>query len=266
MGPRGFASAPAGPTRHGRSSDAGNATDKALNLLEAAAAPGWPHRLGEIADAAGVPKASAHRILQNLVAGDYLAADAGSYAPGPRLRALAATLSHDGEADESIHAQLSLLSQRTGNTVHLAVRGGDRATYTHKVAGPQTVQMTSQIGGQLPLHSTAIGKCVLSGLDDGELTAFVERAGLPARTERTITGLAELRAELDLVRSRGFAVDDEENEPNIRCLGAPIRDVAGAVIGGVSVSTLTFLVPARELLSWSELVRAAAAALAEHLH
>lgn len=242
------------------------ATDKVLNLLEAAAAPGWPHRLGTIAQAAGVPKASAHRILRGLVSGDYLTtAEDGMYAPGPRLRALAAMLGHEGDPDDSIRAQISLLSQRTGNTVHVAVRSGDTATYTHKVAAPRPVQMASQLGGQLALHSTAIGKCILSGLREDELAAVAERTGLPARTPRTITGLEELRTELDHVREQGFAVDDEENEENIRCIGAPILDASGAVIGAVSVSTLTFLVPARELLGWANLVTAAAAALAEHL-
>jgi DNA-binding IclR family transcriptional regulator len=77
--------------RGGRSPLAVNATDKALNLLESAAAPGYPHRLGDIAAAAGVPKAGAHRILRNLVGSSFLASDgAGGYGPGPRLRALAA--------------------------------------------------------------------------------------------------------------------------------------------------------------------------------
>lgn len=242
------------------------ATDKVLNLLEAVAAPGWPHRLGTIATAAGVPKASAHRILRNLVLGDFLSStDDGTYAPGPRLRALAALLSSERDADESIRAEISLLSQRTGNTVHVAVRSGDTATYTHKVAAPRPVQMASQLGGQLALHSTAIGKCILSGLSEDELAAVAERTGLPVRTEHTITDLESLRRELDHVRDQGFALDDEENETNIRCLGAPIRDASGTVIGAVSVSTLTFLVPAGELLGWAELVTGTAAALSEHL-
>src|SRR5271169_3933394 len=78
------------PRRTGRTSEAGNATEKTLNLLEAAGS-GGPKRLGEIAAKAGVPKASAHRILQTMVAGGYLTSDnTGTYAPGPRLHALAA--------------------------------------------------------------------------------------------------------------------------------------------------------------------------------
>jgi IclR family transcriptional regulator, acetate operon repressor len=247
----------------GRTSSAGNATQKTLHLLEAAAAPGGPHRLGEIAAAAGVPKASAHRILGSLVADGFVTSDGdGSYAPGPRLRALAAGVGAGGDDDAAVRAELLALSRRTGNTVHVAVRAGDSATYTHKVPGPHAVQMASRIGTRLPLHSTAIGKCVLAGLADDELTALVGRVGLPARTPRTLTRIEDLRAELDLVRGQGYALDDEENEGTIRCLGAPLRDPSGAVIGGVSVSTVTFLVDRAELLGWAGLVRETATAVA----
>jgi IclR family acetate operon transcriptional repressor len=250
----------------GRTSQAGNATEKALRLLEAAAAPGGPHRLGEIAATAGVPKASAHRILRTLVDAAFLTADGtGGYAHGPRLRALAARVGAAADDDQGIRRELTALRQLTGNTVHLALRSGDRAVYTHKVAGPHAVQMASHVGMEMPLHSTAIGKCVLAGLADDELAALVGRTGLPARTPRTLTDAAALRRELAEVRDRGVALDDEENEATVRCLAAPLRDPSGAVIGGVSVSTVTFQVDRDELLTWSDTLRTAAAALSSRL-
>jgi IclR family transcriptional regulator, acetate operon repressor len=248
--------------RGGRASLAGNATDKALNLLEAAAAPGYPHRLGDIAAAAGVPKASAHRILQNLVGSSFLAADGtGSYSPGPRLRALAARVAQGCEEDQVMRAELEVLSRRIKNTVHMGVRTGDVATCLVKVTGPNPVQASSRVGAQLSLHATAIGKCVLSGLSDDELTALVARTGLPPRTEKTITDLATLRAELARVREQGYAVDEEENETGVRCLATPVRDAKGAVIGGIDVSVITFLESREALLGWADLVRATASAL-----
>ncbi|MER5193695.1 IclR family transcriptional regulator [Streptomyces sp. NPDC002755] len=248
--------------RGGRSSLAGNATDKALNLLEAAVAPGYPHRLGDVAAAAGVPKASAHRILNNLVANSFLAADGtGGYGPGPRLRALATRVTQGCEEDQIMRAELEVLSRRVGNTVHLGVRTGDAATCLIKVAGPKPVQTASRVGMHLPLHATSIGKCILSGLDDDELTALVERVGLPARTRYTITDPEALRTELDQVRARGFALDEEENELGVRCLGAPVRDAKGAVIGGVSISVITYVDSQETLLEWTGLVRTAADAL-----
>ncbi|NNN31793.1 IclR family transcriptional regulator [Streptomyces sp. S3(2020)] len=249
-------------SRGGRSSLAGNATDKALNLLEAASAPGYPHRLGDVAAAAGVPKASAHRILQNLVTTGFLAADgSGGYGPGPRVRALAARITQGCEEDQVMRAELEVLGRRIGHTVHMGVRTGDVITLLVKVSGPNPVQDSSRVGMQLPLHTTAIGKCVLAGLDDGELSALVDRLGLPPRTDNSLTGLAELRTELAQVRAQGFALDDEENELGVRCLAVPVRDSKGTAIGAVNVSTITFLETREALLSRVGLARTTAEAL-----
>jgi DNA-binding IclR family transcriptional regulator len=251
--------------RHpGRSSDAGNAAEKTLRLLEAAAAPGSPHLLGDIANAAGVPKASAHRILRTLVTNGFLSSDgAGRYPLGPRLRTLAAGVAA-AQAGARIDDLLGELSRHTGQTVHLGLRTGDTATYTHKMDSPDAVQMASRVGMRFPLHTRAIGKCVLAGLPDTELAALLA-GGLPARTPASRTTSVALRAELDTVRAAGFAVDDEENETSIRCLAAPVRAATGAVIGGVSVSTLTFLVPLRRLTGWAQDVIATAETVSTRL-
>lgn len=248
--------------RGGRSSLAGNATDKALNLLEAASAPGYPHRLGDVAAAAGVPKASAHRIMQSLVATGFLASDgSGGYGPGPRIRALAARITQGCEEDQVMRAELEVLGRRIGHTVQIGVRTGDAITLLVKVAGPNPVQDSSRVGMQLPLHTTAIGKCVLAGLDDEQLTSLVDRLGLPPRTENSLTDPAELRAELAKVREQGFALDDEENELGVRCLAVPVRDAKNSVIGAVNVSTITFLETRETLLSWVGFARTTADAL-----
>jgi DNA-binding IclR family transcriptional regulator len=246
--------------RRGRSSQAGNATDKVLNLLEAAAAPGHPHRLGEVAQAAGVPKASAHRILQTLVRTSFLAShSAGHYGPGPRLRALAARVNQGCAEDQVMRDELAVLGRRVAHTVHLGVRTGDTATCLIKVAGPGPVQTSSRVGMHMPLHATAVGKCVLAGLPDPELTALMDRVGMERLTEHTLTDLDALRAELALVRERGYALDEEENEKGVRCLGAPVHDAKGVAVGGVSVSAVTFVESREGLLKHvPDLLRTAA--------
>jgi DNA-binding IclR family transcriptional regulator len=244
--------------RPGRASDAGNAAEKTVRLLEAATAPGGPHLLGDIAQAAGVPKASAHRILRTLVGSGFLETDGtGRYPVGPRLRTLAAGVTAT-QAAARIDDLLADVNRRTRQTVHLALRTGTTATYTHKVDSADAVQMASRVGMRFPLHTTAIGKCVLAWLPEPELADVLTETGLPPRTTASLTSVAALRAELATVRAAGFAVDDEENEDSIRCLAAPVRDARGAVIGGVSVSTLTFLVSRDQLLEWAPPVVAAA--------
>lgn len=249
---------PAMTDRAGRTSDAGNAAEKTVRLLEAATAPGGPHLLGDIAQAAGVPKASAHRILRTLVSNGFLDADGtGRYPVGPRLRTLAAGVAAT-QAATRIDDLLADLSRRTGQTVHLALRTGATATYTHKVDSADAVQMASRVGMRLPLHTTAIGKCVLAWLPETELTDVLSDTGLAPRTPTSLATSTALRSALADVRAAGFAVDDEENEVSIRCLAAPVRDARGGVIGGVSVSTLTFLVPRDQLVGWAPDVMATA--------
>lgn len=242
---------------------AGGSVEKVMRLVEAAAEPAGPHRLADIAAAAGVGKPSAHRILGTLVGERFLVTDGtGRYGAGPRLRALAARMADDAEGVDDVLGQLQ---RRVGHTVHMALRSGDRVVYTHKVDADQPYQMASRVGMSLPLHSTAIGKCVLAHLDATELDELVRSVGLPARTPATITDPDRLATELDGVREHGVAVDDEENETRVRCLAAPILDREGRALGGISVSTLTLATGRDELVGYAETVREATAVVSRLL-
>ncbi|MFB9908655.1 IclR family transcriptional regulator [Allokutzneria oryzae] len=246
---------------NGRSSSAGNAVEKALSVLEAVSAPGGPHRLAVIAATAGVPKPSAHRILGTFAERGFVHSHGGGrYAPGPRLRAMAAQVA--GDDDRGVEQVLAELQRQVGHTVHLALRAGDRAVYTHKVEADQPFRMSSRVGMWLPLHSTAIGKCVLAHLGQEELDEVLGHGELTARTPATITERDRLDTELAEVRRRGYAVDDEENEPTIRCVAAPLLDPSGRPVGGVSVSTVAFLVTREQIESFAPVVRHAAQSLA----
>ncbi|WP_179120347.1 IclR family transcriptional regulator [Streptomyces tsukubensis] len=241
-----------------------NSVAKALRVLDALAQPDAPHRLGEIAERSGVPKASAHRILGTLVAEGYAVPDGeGRYGIGGSLQAMAArVLSED---TVGIGAVLRTLQQRLGQTVHLAVLNGDHATYTHKVDPDRAYRIATEVGMRLPLHATAAGKALLAHLPAEEASALLDTVALTARTARTVTGRAELDHELRGVRADGFAVDYEEHEQSICSLAAPVLDSGGYPVGAVSVSALTFLVTREQLPSFADAVRQAAADVARRL-
>jgi IclR family acetate operon transcriptional repressor len=249
----------------GRSSATGNATEKTLRVLEAAAAPDGPHRLADIAARATVAKASAHRLLVMLAADGYvISAGGGRYGVGPRLRSFAAQVAADNRLDITQHLR-GLQQAVGGHTVHLALRNGNHCTYIHKVDGNQPYQMASRIGMSIPLHCTAVGKALLAFLPADEVSTIVASTGLPARTPATITDLARLNAELAFVRERGYAVDDEENEATVRCIGAPVTDLSGRPVGGVSVTTVTFVVSREQLESFAQGLLATAAKVSQAL-
>lgn len=222
-----------------------NSIEKALAVLRALATPDQPRHLAEIAMVAGVGKTTTHRILQVLVSNNYAQARGdGIYAAGPAMAALGCTAS--GRLDMAAIAEPILvdLQNLTGHSVHFAVRTGRVAVYVAKVEGGKPYQMASRVGMQIPLYCTAIGKSVLASLPPTELDTILEPAeSVTGVAALTATEKRSLRRELAKVHETGYAIDDEENEPNVRCVGAPVRNADGTIIGGISVSGLAVMLP-----------------------
>ncbi|MBB5870298.1 DNA-binding IclR family transcriptional regulator [Allocatelliglobosispora scoriae] len=212
------------------------AVDKVLSVLDGLADH---ERLAEITAATGLPKSTVHRILQSLVARGYATTDGeGGYLPGPRVLALAGRVMGRLDPAKAARPALTALRDRTGFTVHLGLRSGDEVVYADKLAADRPYEMRSRVGQSLHLHSTAIGKAILAALPEEQVRAICARTGLPRLASRTITDLGALLRVLAEVRERGYAVDDEENEPGLRCVAAVVTGGQGEVVGAVSVSAL----------------------------
>ena len=239
----------------------GGSIDKALTVLEALAEH---RRVTDIAAATGLPKSTVHRILQSLVGWGFARADgSGGYLPGPRILTLAGKVMNRFDPAQHADSALQRLRDQTGFTVHFAVRNGDEAVYVRKLEGLRPYQMASRVGMSMLLHSTSIGKAILAQLRDEDVTAITSRTGLERRTQHTITDLDVLLGHLAEVRRRGYATDDEENEAGIRCVGAPVFDHTGTVMGGISISGLAFeVVPDDETLGFQVVTAAREVSLA----
>ena len=233
-----------------------SAIEKVVAVAEAL---GQEQRLSEIARSTGLPTSTVHRILQQLVASGWVrTGDDRSYHIGARLLTLVGWASEDSNVVRAARPTLLALCERTGHTVHFALRQGDEAVYVDKLDGRRIYQMRSRIGLSISLHSTAIGKALLARLPDDEIRLIAARTGLPARTDRTITDVTVLLSHLELVRRRGFAVDDEENEVHTRCVGAVVVDHRDLPIGGLSISSLAFDLDADQVRRFAPLVVTAA--------
>ncbi|WP_439662747.1 IclR family transcriptional regulator [Lentzea sp. HUAS TT2] len=211
------------------------AVEKTLAVLEALA----DHtRITDIARVTGLPKSTVHRLLQAMVDRGFATMGSDGYLTGPRVLALAGKVLRPLDTVERARPALRALQESTGCTVHLAVLFGDELVYVDKIEADKPYRMASRLGMSLPAHGTAIGKAVLASLSTSELDAFLTRTGLPGRTPHTITSAPRLNAQLTRVRRSRFALDDEENEVGVRCVGSAIRDHSGTVIGGLSASSL----------------------------
>jgi IclR family acetate operon transcriptional repressor len=239
-----------------------DAAEKTLTVLDAL--NGSRSRLGDIAERARLPKSTVHRILRRLVARGYARAEGdGVYVLGPRVLTMAAEMLQRLDATALAAPILRELHAAVGHTVHFAMLSDDEAVYLEKLVDPGLpYQFASRVGGRIALHCTAIGKSLLAAMPSDEVVGRLE---LVRRTPRTIVSVDELRAELARVRERGFAIDDEENERNIRCVGAAVRDHTGAATHAISVSALTVELSVEDAVELGPRVMAAADAVSEAL-
>lgn len=228
---------------------------KGLALLEAVAEG---HReIDALAKQVGLARSTAHRLLLALVKDGYLRHHPRKgYSLGPKLMRLGFQAHSQLHLPSVAQPHLEWLRDETSETVHLAVLDGTRVIYIEKLPGYRELQFASYIGARLPAQSTALGKALLAHLpEEGWQDHFVP--GLK-RTSNTISDFARFRQELALTRSRGYALDLEENEPGVRCVAAPIFDGSGKVVAAVSISSASVYLPEERIPQVADLVKEAA--------
>ena len=222
-------------------------------LLEALARHAQPAALKALAQTSGLHPSTAHRILAALV-NDRLVerADPGSYRLGIRLLELGNLVKARISVREHALPYMRELHTATGEAVNLSVRHDDEIVYVERTSTDRShMRVVNIVGARAPLHITAVGKLFL--LEDGPdgLRTYSQRTRLPQFTRNTITSAGALERELERIRRTGYAVDNEEAELGVRCIGAGVRDDSGALVAGLSVSA-----PAERMKSaWSSLVR-----------
>ncbi|MFA5699571.1 MAG: IclR family transcriptional regulator [Sphaerochaeta sp.] len=149
------------------------------------------------------------------------------------------------------------LCEELGETVHMGVLEEDSAVYVLKKESSYTIRMYSRVGKTIPLYCTAIGKILLSDMENQEINAYLERTKLKAFTPNTLTTKDQLLAELKDIRTQGRAMDNEEHEMGTLCIGSPIRDHSGRVIAAMSVSWPLFRFEPEQTDRMSQAIREA---------
>lgn len=237
-------------------------TDRVLGILTELARHADGVSLEELTRAAASPKPTVHRALAALCRFGFATRDShGRYVLGDEFVRLAFA-HHEARPDHlRIAPVLTRLATRYGETAHYAVLDGDTVVYRAKVDPPAgALRLTSTVGGRNPAHSTGVGKLLLSYAlpDDAAVAGWVGDRSLPRRTDRTRTTVDALAAELRTVRARGYAVDDQENEPGIVCVALPVFLTSPTrPSGAVSLSAPASRTPLRVLEQYVPALRAA---------
>lgn len=220
---------------------------RAFGLLDVLAESPDGLTLAELATAAQLPEPTVHRLLSVLADLHVVrVGDRGRWRVGRRCLELGAAYLDSVEIRSEARDLMHGLTEETGETCALGVLDDDRVVYVEKMDSPHAVRMHSAIGRSNPAATSALGRAILAWSSD-DVVAHVLDQGIPSRTAHTVTTPEELRAELGRCRKRGYSVDDAENEPGIRGVGAPVLDYRGRPVAALSVAGPEQRVPRRRL-------------------
>ena len=209
---------------------------KAFHILELIGER-QPLRAVDIVKELGLTRANVHRLLATLISLGYVEkVHENSYQLTYKMFRLGSMVTNSRSLVEIARPYLLYLSEESGETVNLAVRYEGRLIYIDKAESKHPLASDQPVGQTDPLHSTALGKVLLSGMDDEELARFLKGIELKKFTENTITEEEKLMEEIREVRRRGYALDLQENNDHINCVAAPVFNYENRVIAAVSIT------------------------------
>ena len=207
--------------------------ERAFDVLEIMASAGDAIGLSQLAATTGLPLPTIHRLTRTLVNLGYVRQfPSRQYGLGPKLIRLGESAARMIGAWSRPY--LAELVKATGETSNMAMLDGTMAVYVAQVPSEHSMRMFTEVGRRVYPHCTGVGKALLSQLSDDEVRRIVARTGMPAQTANTITEPDGLIADLDLIRRRGYSVDDGEQEIGVRCFAVPVPNAPAPTAVSVS--------------------------------
>lgn len=211
---------------------------KALELLGCftTQTPSWT--LSELARALRIPKSTVHNLLRTLQSFDLVRQDNETrvYRIGPGAMELGLVFARSTDVLSQARVVLGRLAELTHETVKLGFLSNDQVLIVSAVESTYQLHTRGDTGTRWPLHSSSLGKAILSVLPEEEAGEILARKGMSRFTPGTLTTWEEIDQELKRIRSRGYALDLEENEPGVRCVAAPVIDSLHGIVAAISIS------------------------------
>jgi len=240
--------------REARSDDTLKSLAKVVRILECFSTADRALSVAELCDRTGFPRSTTHRLLASMKDVGFLDQDRtrDRYRLGLKLFEFGNVVLSNMDLHREARPYVEQLGRMTGQLVHLAVFDGRQAVVIHRSDPSDNATPLTYIENA-PVHCTSVGKAILAFQPASVIDRLIGD-GLRRYTDTTITNGPDLIAELTAVRERGYAVDDTEHQPGLRCIGAPIRDPSGRVFAAVSMSGPAWKIPASEGPAISKMV------------
>ena len=213
---------------------------RGLTLLELIADSHGSVARTELAQQAGLPNSTTHRLLSTMQQQGFVrqVGDLGLWTIGAHAFVVGSSFLQSRNLLALVHPVLRSLMEQSGETVNLAVLdlSDHQAVIIDQVQCTQLMRMSAPIGGKLPMHASGAGKAFLAHLGDEQVTALLHQKGLHYYTPKTLMSPQSLKENLAKVRKAGFSLDDEEHALGLRCVAAPIYDEHGEAFAALSIS------------------------------
>ncbi|WP_336741278.1 HTH-type transcriptional regulator BhcR [Aureimonas altamirensis] len=242
------------------------AVDRALDVLDAIAASDGIS-LSRLADQLDESVATIHRVLGTLEHRDFVecGADDQLWRVGSGAFRLGSSFLRRTNVVEQSRPALRQLMQSCGETANLGMEKEGFVLFLSQVETHEAIRAFFPPGTLSPLHASGIGKALLSTYDAPRFETFCATVPMVRFTDKTLTSAQDLARDIALARQRGFAVDDEEKSPGMRCVAAPIRNHHGEAVAGISVSGPTHRMGTERLDEIGAHVKAAATEVSRRL-
>lgn len=209
--------------------------ERGFRLLRAFAPRGGQLPLAELAKRAELPKTTAFRLANQLVALGALERHGDSYGLGMQLFEMGSIVPRQRRLRDAALPFMQDLYEATHETIHLGVVDGDEVLYIDKIAGRRGSRVDTQVGTRKPLYCTALGKAILARSSPAFVAKTIDRK-LTRHTPYTVTSPAALRKQFDRIVAEGVAFDREEYSLGISCVASALVDRAGMAIGAISIT------------------------------
>lgn len=218
--------------------------ERALDILEMLGSHPGGTQVKDLSSELGLNKSTVSRMLYTLGERGYVQKKQdGSYRLGIKIVELCSLHLNSLQLKTEALPAMEQLRNQTGLIIHLGALDDGEIVYLEKITSYTNIRMYSQIGKRAWIHSTGMGRAILSTMNNRDVLKILKEKGMPAVTSKTCVKEEELLEQLDEIRRRGYAIDDEENEMGMRCVAAPIFDYRGDAIAAVSATGFLEMVP-----------------------
>ena len=241
--------------------------DRALEILRVLGDHQGDATLVEICKALKLHKSTVHRLMMVLERHRIVDKnkETGRYRLGLRLFELGSKAVSVLDLRDHSRRFLNQVLNEAQETVHFCILDRGEVLYVEKLEPERSVRLASRVGRRAPAYCTSVGKAILAELPAAEVDAIIRQSGLKRITPHTIVTPEVLKEELKVIRARGYAIDDEEKEEGVRCVGAAVRDHSGRPVAAISVSGPAFRLTKSKIAEIAKSVGQAAAALSHEL-